>query len=250
MLKTISLLGVNVSRVNPVLAVAQICTWVKEKQRTYVCVAPVATLVDARRDPSYAAAVNAAGMVTPDGMPVVWLARWRGCQDITRTYGPDLLLEVCNKGQQLGLRHFFYGGTEATLEKLQKKLLGAYPGILIAGQYAPPFRTGVWMEDPQIIERINEAHADIIWVGLGSPKQDFWMHRHRPLLEAPVIVGAGAAFDFCSGVKPQAPRWLQGCGLEWFFRLCCEPRRLWKRYLIGNSLFLIYLIRDCFKKTA
>jgi N-acetylglucosaminyldiphosphoundecaprenol N-acetyl-beta-D-mannosaminyltransferase len=248
MLKTISLLGVNVSRVNPVLAVHQICEWVRQKQRTYVCVAPVATLVDAKRNPLYAAAVNAAGMVTPDGMPVVWLAKSRGCQDIERTYGPDILLEVCNHGQDLGLRHFFYGGTEDTLRKLQQKLLEAYSQMLVVGSYAPPFHQEVWREDREIIDRINSSAADIIWVGLGSPKQDFWMQMHRPLLNAPVIIGAGAAFDFCSGVKPQAPQWMRGCGLEWFFRLCCEPGRLWKRYLIGNSLFLIYVIQDLFKK--
>ena len=249
MLKTISLLGVNVSRVNPALAVEQICAWVAQKQRTYVCVAPVATLVDARRDPQYLAVVNAAGMVTPDGMPVVWLARARGCRDIERTYGPDMLLDVGNQGQSLGLRHFFYGGTEDTLRKLQQRLLESYPQILVVGHYAPPFRPQVWQEEKQIIDRINGTAADIVWVGLGSPKQDFWMHLHRPLLNAPVIVGAGAAFDFCSGVKPQAPRWMQALGLEWFFRLCCEPRRLWKRYLVGNSLFLIYLIKDFFKKS-
>jgi len=250
MLKTISLLGVNVSRVNPALAVQQICEWGEKKQRTYVCVAPVSTLVDAQRDPKYMRVVNAAGMVTPDGMPVVWLAQSKGCKDIARTYGPDLLLQVCNQGQDLGLRHFFYGGTEDTLQKLQKKLLEAYPQMLIAGSYAPPFRPEVWPEDKQIIDRINSSAADILWVGLGSPKQDFWMQLHRPLLNTPVIIGAGAAFDFCSGVKPQAPRWMQGCGLEWFFRLCSEPRRLWKRYLVGNSLFLIYLIKDLFKKAT
>ncbi len=248
MLKTVPLLGVNVSRVNPVLAVRQICEWVGQKQRTYVCVAPVATLVDARRNPLYAAAVNTAGMVTPDGMPVVWLARARGCKDIERTYGPDILLEVCNHGQDLGLRHFFYGGTEDTLQKLQQKLLKAYPQMLVVGHYAPPFHAQVVQEENQVIDRINNSTADIVWVGLGSPKQDFWMQLHRPLLNAPVIVGAGAAFDFCSGVKPQAPRWMRPLGLEWFFRLCCEPGRLWKRYLIGNSLFLIYLIKDLFKK--
>jgi len=248
MLKTISLLGVNVSRVNPVLAVRQICEWVGQKQRTYVCVAPVATLVDARRNPLYAAAVNAAGMVTPDGMPVVWLARAHGCRDVERTYGPDMLLEVCNLGQDLGLRHFFYGGTEDTLQKLQQKLLGFFPRILVVGHYAPPFHPQVVQEESQVIDRINSAAADIVWVGLGSPKQDFWMQLHRPLLNAPVIVGAGAAFDFCSGVKPQAPRWMRPLGLEWFFRLCCEPGRLWKRYLIGNSLFLFYLMKDSFKK--
>jgi N-acetylglucosaminyldiphosphoundecaprenol N-acetyl-beta-D-mannosaminyltransferase len=208
----------------------------------------VATLVDARRNPLYAAAVNSAGMVTPDGMPVVWLARARGCKDIARTYGPDLMLEVCNHGQALGLRHFFYGGTEDTLRKLKQKLLGSYPQMQVVGHYAPPFKHQVWQEDKEILDRINASGADIVWVGLGSPKQDFWMQLHRPLLNAPVIVGAGAAFDFCSGVKPQAPRWMQPLGLEWFFRLCCEPGRLWKRYLIGNSLFLIYLIKDSFKR--
>lgn len=248
MLKTISLLGVNISRVNPVLALQQICEWVEQKQRTYVCVAPVATLVDAKQNPLYAQAVNAAGMVTPDGMPVVWLARARGCKDIARTYGPDLMLAVCRHGQELGLRHFFYGGTETTLEKLRHKLLSLYPKMQIVGHYAPPFRAEVWQEDQGIIDRINSSNADIMWVGLGSPKQDFWMHLNRPLLNAPVIVGAGAAFDFCSGVKPQAPRWMQRCGLEWLFRLGCEPQRLWRRYLIGNSLFLIYLIKDLFNK--
>jgi len=249
MFKTVSLLGVNVSRVNPVVAVCQICEWVRQKQRTYVCVAPVATLVDARRDPLYAQAVNGSGMVTPDGMPVVWLARSRGCKDIARTYGPDLMLDVCDHGQELGLRHFFYGGTEDTLERLQQKLKTSYPGILIAGSYAPPFKPQVWQDEKKIIDHINSSAADIVWVGLGSPKQDLWMQLHRPLLNAPVIVGAGAAFDFCSGVKPQAPRWMMAIGLEWFFRLCSEPRRLWKRYLVGNSLFLIYLIEDMFRKS-
>ena len=244
MIKAVSLLGVNVSRVNPVFAVLQICEWVRQKQCTYVCVAPAATLVDARRDPKYLNVVNAAGMVTPDGMPVVWLAKARGCKDIERTYGPDLMLDVCDHGQDLGLRHFFYGGTEDTLQKLQQKLLKSYPRMQVVGIYAPAFHQGVWREEQEIIDRINNSDADIIWVGLGSPKQDFWMHLHRPLLKASVIVGAGAAFDFCSGIKPQAPRWMRGIGLEWFFRLCCEPGRLWKRYLIGNSLFLIYLIKD------
>jgi len=248
MLKTISLLGVNVSRVDPVLAVQEIFEWVTQKKRAYVCVAPAATLVDARRDPLYAAAVNAAGMVTPDGMPVVWLAQARGCKDIARTYGPDLMLAVCDQGQKLGLRHFFYGGTEDTLQKLERNLKGSYPQLIVAGSYAPPFRAEVWQEDQTVIDRINNAVPDIIWVGLGSPKQDLWMQKNRPLFDASVIVGAGAAFDFCSGVKPQAPRWMMGCGMEWFFRLCSEPRRLWRRYLIGNSLFLIYVVQDLFRK--
>ncbi len=249
MLNSISLLGVNISRVDPALAVKQILEWVRQDHKTYVCVAPVSTLVDAKRDPKYLQAVNKAGMVTPDGMPVVWLAQARGCKDIKRTYGPDLLLEACDRGQDLGLRHFFYGGTDATLWKLKQKLEEVFPRMLVVGTYAPAFHPGIWQEKAQIIDRINSLEADIVWVGLGSPKQDFWMQVHRPLLNAPVIVGAGAAFDFCSGVKPQAPRWMQRCGLEWFFRLWCEPKRLWKRYLIGNSLFIFYVIKDLFKKT-
>lgn len=248
MVKKISLLGVNVSRVNLGLAQEQIYEWVRLKNRTYVCVAPVATLVDAKHDPKYMEVVNAAGMVTPDGMPVVWLAQWRGCQDISRTYGPDLMQEVCQHGQDLGLRHFFYGGNEEVLVKLRQKLNGLYPRIKVAGQYAPPYRKEAWREDKEIIEMMNSSQADIIWVGLGSPKQDFWMHLNRPLLNCPVIVGAGAAFDFLSGVKPQAPRWVQRSGFEWLFRLCCEPKRLWRRYLIGNSLFLYYVMKDSLKR--
>ncbi len=247
MLKTISLLGVSVSRVSPVLAARQICRWVAQEYHTYVCVAPVSTLVDAQRDPQYRAAVNASGMVTPDGMPVVWLARAKGCKDINRTYGADLMQEVCKQGQKIGLRHFFYGSTVGTLEKLEQRLTAMYPRLLIAGSYAPPHRNGLWAENQEVIGRINDSGADILWVGLGSPKQDFWMQNHRPLLDVPVIVGAGAAFDFLSGTKPQAPRWMQKSGLEWLFRLLCEPRRLWKRYLVGNSLFIYYVIKDCFK---
>jgi len=248
MLKTICLLGVNISRINLPLATRQIIDWVNKKQTTYVCVAPAATLVDARQDEAYRKVVNEAGMVTPDGMPVVWLARLRGCPEVDRVYGPDLMRELCEKGQDTGLRHFFYGATPETLLRLEQKLIERFPKIMIAGTYAPPFKKGIWQEDPNIIDRINRAEADILWIGLGSPKQDFWMKLHRPDLKVPVMIGAGAAFDFCAGVKPQAPRWMQRSGLEWMFRLCCEPRRLWKRYLIGNSLFLIYAIKDSLKK--
>ncbi|MBF0510816.1 MAG: WecB/TagA/CpsF family glycosyltransferase [Candidatus Omnitrophica bacterium] len=249
-LKTISLLGAPVSRVTVRLAVQQIGTWVKQKERHYVCVAPVSTLVEAKRNPKYKEVLEGAGMVTPDGMPVVWLAKSKGCQDIERTYGPDLMRCVCQHGQERGLKHFFYGGTEDSLRQLEQRLLVAYPRLIISGRYAPPMRQGLWQEDKAVIDTINASGADIIWVGLGSPKQDFWMQAHRPLLQAPVIIGAGAAFDFCSGLKPQAPRWMQRSGLEWFFRFCCEPKRLWKRYLIGNSLFIMYVVKDMFKKAS
>jgi len=247
MLKTISLLGVPISRVNPVFAAGQICQWVAQRNRTYVCVAPVSTLVEAEQNPQYMKVLLAAGMVTPDGMPVVWLARAQGCKDIARTYGPDLMQEVCKQGEPIGLRHFFYGSSDATLEKLQQRLKSSYPKLVIAGSFAPGFQDDFAFKDQEAVSRINGTQADILWVGLGSPKQDFWMQNHRPLLDVPVIVGAGAAFDFLSGVKPQAPRWMQNSGLEWLFRLICEPRRLWKRYLVGNSLFIYYVLKDGLK---
>ncbi|MBF0504286.1 MAG: WecB/TagA/CpsF family glycosyltransferase [Candidatus Omnitrophica bacterium] len=250
MVKTISLLGVHISRVNPFFAAGQICQWVTQKYHTYVCVAPVSTLVTAQRDSQYMSAVNGAGMVTPDGMPVVWLARAKGCRDIARTYGPDLMLEVCKQGQMMGLRHFFYGSAAGTLEKLEQRLKADYPKIVIAGSFAPGFQENLGFRDQEAVDRINQTQADILWVGLGSPKQDFWMQNHRPLLGVPVIVGAGAAFDFLSGVKPQAPKWMQNSGLEWLFRLICEPRRLWKRYLVGNTLFIYYVLKDFLKLTG
>lgn len=227
-------------------AYLQVVEWVGQNLKTYVCVAPVATLVDAQRDSAYARVVNAAGMVTPDGMPVVWLARSKGCADVERTYGPDLMHQICAAGRDRGLRHFFFGVTEATLMELRLRLESLYPGIQIAGSWAPPFLPKARVEDEEVLHRINESKADVLWVGLGSPKQDFWMNLNRPHLDAPVMVGVGAAFDFLAGGKHQAPSWMRRRGLEWLFRLASEPHRLWRRYLIGNSLFLFYVVRDLF----
>ncbi len=244
MFKNILLLEVEVSCVTLTLAYQQICQWVKDRCKTYVCVAPASTLVDAKRDVNYRQVVNAAGMVTPDGVPVVWFARMRGAQEIGRTYGPDLMRLACNQGQSLGLRHFFYGGTEQTLVQLQNCLKASYPKIQIAGVYAPPFRPQAEVESKEILQLINDAQADVLWVGLGSPKQDFWMNIHRSLLNVPVMVGSGAAFDFLSGAKPEAPQWMQNIALGWLFRLCSEPKRLWRRYIIGNSLFVFYVSKE------
>jgi N-acetylglucosaminyldiphosphoundecaprenol N-acetyl-beta-D-mannosaminyltransferase len=246
MTQTICLLGVKISRTNLISASEQILQWANDKARRYVCVAPVSTIVDAKRDAGYAAVINAADMVTPDGMPVVWLAHSKGYKDVGRTYGPDLMQQVCEQGQSRGTRHFFYGSTMETLAKLQTRLKALYPSMIIAGTYAPPFCPVPKREEQSILDQINQSGADVLWIGLGSPKQDFWISLNRPCLSVPVIIGAGAAFDFLSGVKPQAPRWMQKSGLEWLFRLACEPRRLWKRYLIGNVLFIWYVICDLF----
>ncbi len=246
MMKKFTICDVNVSAINLNSAIGFIDGWIKSRQKTYVCVAPVSTIVDCQKDERYKSIVNKADMVTPDGMPVVWLGRSQGFKEVNRTYGPDLMLLVSEKGQALKYRHYFYGGTQTTCEILFEKLKQQFPDINIVGHYSPDKVSLDYVEKKEVIDCINNAHADILWVGLGSPKQDYWMANHRDQLNVPVIIGVGAAFDFLSGQKKQAPRWMQRSGLEWFFRLCSEPKRLWKRYLIGNTLFIYFLIKSWF----
>jgi len=245
MISHIRILGVNVSAVHLHSAHERICEWVKEKKRTYVCVAPASTLVEARQNEGYCAILNKAGMITPDGVPVVWLAKLKGCHDISRTYGPDLMRLLC---KQPHIKHYFFGGSTEVIRLLGQNLSRNYDAINIVGMTSPPFRNVAQVEDESTIKEINDARPDILWVGLGSPKQDYWMAMNRDLLDVPVIIGVGAAFDFIAGVKPQAPRWMQQNGLEWLFRFCCEPKRLWKRYLLGNILFVYYAIEDLWMK--
>ncbi|MBF0594470.1 MAG: WecB/TagA/CpsF family glycosyltransferase [Candidatus Omnitrophica bacterium] len=242
-MKTYPVLDVCISAVNGDLAFAAIRDMVSSRTKGYVCVAPVSTIVDARVDVNYRDIVNKAAMVTPDGMPVALLGRLQGFKDVRRTYGPDLMLKTCDEGRAQGFRHFFYGATRDVCDRLEHNLKVKFPGIIVVGKIAPPYERNVRPLEADVIEQINAVKPDILWVGLGSPKQDLWMSLNRAVLDVPVMIGIGAAFDFHAGVKPQAPRWMQVCALEWFFRLCSEPRRLWKRYLVGNFLFLFWLIR-------
>ncbi len=243
------ILGVDIDVVNLSLAWERIHRWVTEKTKVYICVVPVSTIISCQENPSYKDVINQADMATPDGMPVVWLGKMFGHKLIERTYGPDLMRNVCRQGVSYQYKHFFYGSTPEVLKKLVARLTKDFPGLMVAGQYSPPFEDQVHPEEESIIGKINQSKADILWVGLGAPKQDFWMVQNRNQINVPVMIGIGAAFDFLSGVKKQAPGWMQRVGLEWFFRLWCEPRRLWKRYLIGNSKFIGYLIRDLFRKS-
>jgi N-acetylglucosaminyldiphosphoundecaprenol N-acetyl-beta-D-mannosaminyltransferase len=181
---------------------------------------------------------NRAGMVTPDGMPLVWVGRWYR-RKMERVCGPDLLPAICAASR--GWTHYLYGGGPGVPELLAQRLTDRHRGLTIAGAYSPPFRELSPEEDEDIVRRINDANPDIVWVGLGTPKQEQWMASHRARLNAPVLVGVGAAFDFHAGVKRQAPRWLRHSGFEWCFRLATEPRRLWKRYLRNNPLFVYQL---------
>ncbi len=198
--------------------------------------------MECQKDPELKRLVNRSGMATPDGMPLAWLCHYFGEKDVTRVYGPDLLLSICADSCTKGYRHYFYGGGPGIAEALAKNLKQRFPDLMVAGAYSPLMLAVGQLEEPSTIEMINRSNPDILWVGLGTPKQDYWVARHRPLLNAPVLVAVGAAFDFLTGRIPQAPSWMQRNGLEWLFRLSKEPRRLAYRYLVYNPLFILYIL--------
>ncbi len=245
-MKSVDICDVPISSVNIPQACEIINGWIRQRKKTYICVAPVSTIVDCQSDPEYKKILGNADMITPDGMPLVWMAKIMGDKNIARTYGPDLMLALCEKGKERGYKHYLYGGTKSTCSLLENVLKKKFSDINISG-HAPPFKPSHAQEDQEVIDEINGSNADILWVGLGSPKQDYWMYEHRQKLNVPVMIGVGAAFDFIAGVKKQAPCWMQKCGLEWFFRFCNEPRRLWKRYLIGNTRFIYLLMKHVLK---
>jgi N-acetylglucosaminyldiphosphoundecaprenol N-acetyl-beta-D-mannosaminyltransferase len=226
----VDILGVGVSPINVGDAVATIEHWICERSRKYVCITGVHGVMESRRDERLRLIHNEAGMVTPDGMPLVWLSHLFGRRRVERVYGPDLMREMTAISSRRGYRQFYYGGAEGVADKLQQVLVHAYPGLEVVGALCPPFRELRPEEDQAVIDAINAARPHIVWVGLSTPKQEFWMARHLGRIDAPVMVGVGAAFDFLAGTKRQAPLWMQRYGLEWLFRLCMEPRRLWRRY--------------------
>lgn len=210
-----------------------------------VCVANVDMLTRAKRTPRLAALMQRAVAVVTDGMPLVWaLRRLQGRSDAHRVYGPGLVLELCERSARQGTSVFFYGGTPAELDSLQRNLRERYPTLVIAGAVSPPMLPAEPPFDAAITERINGSGARLVFVGLGCPKQEFWMDAHASQLK-PVSIGVGLAFALIAGTKQQAPVWMREAGLEWLFRLGQEPGRLWKRYLIGNSLFIWYALKEC-----
>lgn len=237
----INILGVGISTINLSQAVKQIAAWIESNSHRYLNVCTVHTVMECFRNKDLRKIVNENGLATPDGMPLVWLCHFHGYSEVTRVYGPDLVLAFCDYSIRKGYRHYFYGGSDGAAQELKKNLERRYPGLNVVGTYSPPFRPVGTMEEQPVIEAINALRPDVVWVGLGTPKQDFWVAQHRPLLSAPVLVAVGAAFDFHTGRVPQAPVWMQRHGLEWLFRFMQEPRRLWKRYLVNNPLF-VYLI--------
>lgn len=226
----VNVLGVGVSALSIPLALGRFNDWIAAEAREYVCVADVHAVMQSRWDDGFRAIHNGAGIVTPDGMPLVWLCRLAGRAQVSRVYGPDLLLATCAHSVARGWRHFFYGGAPGVAATLAAHLAARFPGLVVAGTHTPPFRDLSEAEAAEVAASIDAARADIVWVGLSTPKQERWMAAFRPRLAAPILVGIGAAFDFHSGTKPQAPYWIQRSGFEWLFRLASEPRRLWPRY--------------------
>lgn len=226
-----NILGVYVSAINLDQTVKRIDEWVYTRTANYVCVTPAHGIMECRDDSELRKIFNASGMTTPDGMSVVWILKLKGYRHVSRVYGPDLMQAVCKvSAEKEHYRHYFYGGAPGVPEQLADSLQTLYPGLCVSGVYSPPFRSLTPEEDRAVIDRINEANPDIVWVGISTPKQERWMASHLGKISAPVMIGVGAAFDFLSGNTPQAPRWMQRSGLEWLFRLGTEPRRLWRRY--------------------
>ena len=234
-----NVLGVGISALNLDLAVAAVAQALEQKAKGYVCVTGVHGVSEAQHDTAFRAILNRAFLNTPDGMPMVWLGRWQGFGAMARVYGPDLMLRVCELSQAQGWTHFLYGGAPGVAEELQNRLEHRFPAIKIVGTYTPPFRPLTTAEEQELVRVVQAVKPNVFWVGLSTPKQEKFMAQYWQKLDATLFFGVGAAFDFHAGRARQAPLWMQRSGLEWLFRLACDPGRLWKRYLKNNPLFIV-----------
>ncbi len=252
----VNVLGVGISPINLDTASEIIHAAIRSESQGYVGVTGVHGVTEAQSDSSFKRILNDTFLNTPDGMPMVWYGKILGYQGISRVYGPDLMLRICSESVANGVRHFFYGGREGVAEKLRDELIKKFPGLEVVGTYTPPFRPLTEDEEMSVRDLINDSGAHCVWVGLSTPKQEKFMSNilgkfgkggDDTFEGAKIFFGVGAAFDFHAGLIPQAPSWLQSCGMEWFYRLCKEPRRLWKRYLKNNPLFIMRAILQLFK---
>jgi len=233
------LLGVPVAALGPEAAADRILAWATDAPTgRYVCFSPADHLARAHREPAFAQVLRGADLVVPDGMGVVWALRLLGCRQVRRVYGPDATLLVLAAAERAAVPVGFYGAAPETLARLTAAVRVRFPELRIAYALSPPFRPLTAEEDEVVTRAVNASGARILFVGLGTPKQEYWMAAHRGRIRA-VMLGVGAAFDFLAGTKPQAPHWMMRAGLEWLFRLCTEPRRLWRRYLINNLRFVM-----------
>lgn len=228
----------GISVLNERTALDAVAQALASRRGGYVCVTGVHGVMEAQADDGFRAILNRAFLNTPDGMPMVWLGRLEGHGDMGRVYGPDLMLDFCGLTRDKEFTHFLYGGAEGVAGQLKQRLEEKFPGLKIVGTHTPPFRELTTAEEAELVARVNKLKPDILWVGLSTPKQEKFMARFATRLPGVLMFGVGAAFDFHAGRVRQAPRWIQRSGFEWLFRLCAEPRRLWKRYLRNNPTFV------------
>ena len=239
MTNRVNVLGVGISVLNLRTALAAIAGAVGARRKGYICVTGVHGVMEAQDDAAFKKILNDAFLCTPDGMPMVWAGKLAGHRDMRRVYGPDLMLDICAWSETSGCKHFFYGGADGVAELLAHKLKAKFPKLAVVGCYTPPFRALTADEEAQLQAQVRAARPDILWVGLSTPKQEKFMAEFLPKLDTTLMIGVGAAFDFHSGRVRQAPRWMQRSGLEWLYRLGCEPRRLAWRYGRNNPRFVL-----------
>jgi N-acetylglucosaminyldiphosphoundecaprenol N-acetyl-beta-D-mannosaminyltransferase len=234
-----NVLGVRVDAVQIPDVMSRMEEWIGQHGTCrYIAVTDMHSLMQAQHAASFKKILRNADLVVPDGFPLVWLGRRKGFPLRRRVYGPELMERFCEETAARGYRHFFYGGAPGVAEELSARLAARFSGLQTAGFCSPPYRPLTQAEDEEEVSRINEAHPDVVWVGLGAPKQERWMAEHQSRLKAPLLIGVGAAFDFETKRVAQAPPWMREHGLEWFFRLSQEPGRLWRRYLILGTQFV------------
>lgn len=238
-----AILGAGIDAVTWDEALGNILTWGQSRESRYVCICNVHSVVTTTRDDDFRRVVNGADMATPDGAPIAWSLRCFGFAGQARINGPDLMWKYLAEAERLGHKVFFYGSSDKTLDRLRTVLGDHFPTLQIAGMHSPPFRPLTAEEDAREVAMINDSGANVVFVGLGCPKQEKWMAEHRGRIRA-VMVGVGAAFDYHAGVIKRAPLWWQRNGLEWLYRLCSEPKRLMKRYMVTNTLFVIGISRQ------
>jgi N-acetylglucosaminyldiphosphoundecaprenol N-acetyl-beta-D-mannosaminyltransferase len=237
-----SVLGAHIDALSWDAAMSRLLGWAHARASRYVTICNVHVVVSASRDAAYREVINGSDMATPDGAPVAWMLRRQGFAGQTRISGPDLMWALCERAAKENVPIYCYGSTEATLGLLEQRLRVAFPALQVTME-SPPFRALSAEEDAAAVDRINASGAGIVFVGLGCPKQERWMAEHRGRINA-VMIGVGAAFDFHAGTVQRAPAWMRDNGLEWLHRLASEPGRLWKRYLVTNTLFILRAARQ------
>ena len=234
------MLGVRVDAVQIPDTIARTEEWIARREAChFVAVTDMHSVMEAQHDRTFRLMLTGADLVVPDGFPLVWLGRRKGFTLRRRVCGPELMAAFCEQTAHKKYRHFFYGGAPGVADDLAARFTARFPGLVVAGTYCPPFRALTPDEDREEVAAIERSRADVVWVGLGAPKQERWMFEHRARLGVPVLIGVGAAFDFHTGRVRRAPGWMRDHGFEWLFRLAMEPGRLWRRYLVYGSQFVM-----------